>query len=94
MPAARRAATRSPSGLSYLAAALIPLWPYAAAAHGARAHHELVCTFVALFTLGVVKGRIARQPRGDAPACRSSLIGSASAGVGFAIGHLVTAIVW
>jgi vacuolar iron transporter family protein len=80
-------------GLSYLAAALIPLWPYAALPLMAPALlASLGCTFVALFALGVVKGRVARQ------ATRRSglqvlVIGSISAGVGFAIGHIVTSIV-
>jgi VIT1/CCC1 family predicted Fe2+/Mn2+ transporter len=80
-------------GLSYLAAALIPLWPYAALPLMAPALIvSLGCTFVALFGLGVVKGRVARQAKG-----RSGLqvlaIGSVSAGVGFAIGHIVTSVV-
>jgi VIT1/CCC1 family predicted Fe2+/Mn2+ transporter len=80
-------------GASYLAAALIPLWPYAALPLMVPALAvSLGCTLVALFALGVFKGRVARQ----APA-RSGLqvlaIGSASAGVGFAIGHAVTAVV-
>ena len=80
-------------GLSYLAAAVIPLWPYAVLPIIAPALIvSLACTLAALFTLGVVKGRVARQSL-----VRSGLqvlvIGSISAGVGFAIGHLVTAIV-
>ncbi|QEC46197.1 hypothetical protein FSW04_00505 [Baekduia soli] len=80
-------------GLSYLAAAFIPLWPYAVLPLMAPALiASLACTLVALFVLGWVKGRVARQPRG-----RSGLqvlaIGSVSAGVGFAIGHIVTSVV-
>jgi VIT1/CCC1 family predicted Fe2+/Mn2+ transporter len=80
-------------GLSYLAAAFIPLWPYAALPLMAPALIvSLACTLVALFALGVFKGRVARQSRG-----RSGLqvlaIGSVSAGVGFAIGHIVSAVV-
>ncbi len=80
-------------GLSYLAAAFIPLWPYAVLPLMAPALIvSLVCTFIALFALGVFKGGVARQPRG-----RSGLqvlaIGSVSAGVGFAIGHIVSAVV-
>jgi VIT1/CCC1 family predicted Fe2+/Mn2+ transporter len=80
-------------GLSYLGAAFIPLWPYAALPLMAPALIvSLVCTLVALFVLGVFKGRVARQPRG-----RSGLqvlaIGSISAGVGFTIGHVVNQVV-
>ena len=49
------------------------------------------CTLVALFGLGVAKGRVARQAWQRA-GLQVMLIGSASAAVGFAIGHLVTAI--
>lgn len=80
-------------GMSYLGAALIPLWPYMALPLMAPALLvSLGCTLVALFALGVFKARIARQPAG-----RSGLqvlaIGSVSAGVGFAIGHIVTGLV-
>jgi VIT1/CCC1 family predicted Fe2+/Mn2+ transporter len=80
-------------GLAYLAAAVVPLWPYAAlplmwTALGA----SLACTLAALFALGLVKATVARQSRRRG-GLQVLLIGSASAGVGFAIGHLVTAIV-
>jgi vacuolar iron transporter family protein len=79
-------------GLTHLGAAIIPLWPYVALPLMAPALiTSLVCTLVALFALGVVKGRIARQAW-----LRSGLqvllIGSLSATVGFAIGHAVRAI--
>lgn len=80
-------------GATYLGAAIVPLWPYAvlpllAPALGA----SLACTLVALFGLGIGKARVARQAllRGG---MQVLAIGSVSAGVGFAIGHLVTAIV-
>ena len=80
-------------GLSYLAAAFIPLWPYAVLPLMAPALIvSVVCTLVALFTLGVVKGRVARQRRGRS-GLQVLLIGSVSAGVGFAIGHIVTSVV-
>jgi predicted membrane protein (TIGR00267 family) len=80
-------------GLSYLAAAFIPLWPYAVLPLMAPALIvSLVCTLIALFTLGVVKGRVARQALMRS-GTQVLLIGSVSAGVGFAIGHIVTSIV-
>jgi VIT1/CCC1 family predicted Fe2+/Mn2+ transporter len=53
---------------------------------------SLACTLVALFALGVAKATVARQSRLRG-GVQVLLIGSASAGVGFAIGHAVTAIV-
>jgi VIT1/CCC1 family predicted Fe2+/Mn2+ transporter len=80
-------------GLTYLGAAIIPLWPYAALPLIAPALIvSLVCTLFALFALGVIKGTVARQRRPLA-GLQVLLIGGVSAGVGFAIGHLVTAIV-
>ena len=49
-------------GLTYLGAAVIPLWPYVVLPLMAPALvTSIVCTLIALFTLGVIKGRIARQ---------------------------------
>ncbi|MFN8215352.1 MAG: VIT1/CCC1 transporter family protein [Solirubrobacterales bacterium] len=80
-------------GLTYLGAAFIPLWPYAVLPLIAPALLvSLACTLVALFALGVIKGTVARQRRGFA-GLQVLLIGGVSAGVGFAIGHLITAIV-
>jgi len=80
-------------GLSYLAAAFIPLWPYAVLPLMAPALIvSLVCTLIALFTLGVFKGRVARQALARS-GMQVLIIGSVSAGVGFAIGHIVTSIV-
>jgi VIT1/CCC1 family predicted Fe2+/Mn2+ transporter len=80
-------------GLAYLAAAVVPLWPYAFLrlmwpALGV----SLACTLAALFALGLVKATVARQSRRRG-GLQVLLIGSASAGVGFAIGHIVTAFV-
>ena len=78
--------------LSYMGAAVIPLWPYLVLPLMAPALiTSVVCTLVALFALGVAKGRIARQAWLRA-GIQVLLIGSVSAAVGFAIGHLVTAI--
>ncbi len=80
-------------GLTYLAAAFIPLWPYAVLPLIAPALIvSLACTLLALFALGLIKGTVARQRRLPA-GLQVLLIGGLSAGVGFAIGHLVTAIV-
>ncbi len=79
-------------GLTYMAAAVIPLWPYIVLPLLAPALiTSLACTLIALFTLGVLKGRIARQAWLRAGA-QVMLIGSLSAGLGFAIGHAVRAI--
>jgi vacuolar iron transporter family protein len=79
-------------GLTYLGAAIIPLWPYLFLPLITPALVvSLACTLVALFALGVVKGRVARMS-----ILRSGLqvaiVGSVSAGIGFAIGHLVTSV--
>ena len=79
-------------GLSYMGAAVIPLWPYVLLPLTTPALvTSIVCTLVALFALGVAKGRIARQAWQRA-GIQVMLIGSASAAVGFVIGHLVTPI--
>ncbi len=80
-------------GLTYLGAAIIPLWPYAVLPLIAPALLvSIACTLVALFALGVIKGTAARQPRPRA-GLQVLVIGGVSAAVGFGIGHLVTAIV-
>jgi VIT1/CCC1 family predicted Fe2+/Mn2+ transporter len=80
-------------GLTYLGAAVIPLWPYAVLPLMAPALGvSVACTLLALFALGLAKATVARQPRFRA-GLQVLLIGSASAGVGFAIGHVVTAVV-
>lgn len=80
-------------GIAYLGAAIIPLWPYLFlplmwTALGV----SLACTLAALFALGLVKATIGRQSRLRG-GVQVLLIGAASAGVGFAIGHIVSAIV-
>ena len=78
-------------GATYLGAAIVPLWPYFFFSLHLALVISLVCTLVALFVVGVAKGRITRLSL-----LRSGLqvmiVGSVSAGVGYAIGHLVTAI--
>jgi VIT1/CCC1 family predicted Fe2+/Mn2+ transporter len=49
-------------GLTYMGAAVIPLWPYIVLPLMASALITSIgCTLIALFALGVAKGRIARQ---------------------------------
>ena len=74
-------------GCSYAVAALIPLWPYFFLPMSVALPVSLVCTGLALFGLGVLKGRVARMAL-----LRSGLqvllIGGASAGIGYLIGSL------
>jgi VIT1/CCC1 family predicted Fe2+/Mn2+ transporter len=74
-------------GASYAVAALIPLWPYFIWGVGVALPVSLAATGLALFTLGVAKGRVARMAL-----ARSGLqvlvIGGASAGIGYLIGSL------
>jgi VIT1/CCC1 family predicted Fe2+/Mn2+ transporter len=79
-------------GLSYLLAAIVPLWPYVAFGRLTALATSLGCTLVALFVLGVFKGRVARQRSGRA-GLQVLVIGGFSAGVGFAVGKLVTTLV-
>ncbi len=79
-------------GLSYVCAAIVPLWPYVFFGRVPALVVSIVCTLVALFALGVLKGRVGRQPQGRA-GLQVLLIGGISAAVGFGIGHLVTAVV-
>ncbi len=79
-------------GLTYMGAAIVPLWPYVVLPLMAPALiTSLACTLAALFVLGVGKGRIARQAWQRA-GLQVMVIGSLSAGIGFLIGHLVTAL--
>ncbi len=79
-------------GLSYLLAAIVPLWPYVAFGRITALVVSVVCTLIALFALGVFKGRVGRQRKGLA-GVQVLAIGGLSAAIGFAIGHLVTQIV-
>lgn len=79
-------------GLTYLGSAVIPLWPYALFSVGVALPISLACTLVALFLLGIAKGKVARQQLVRA-GIQVLTIGAISAGVGFAIGHAVTSIV-
>lgn len=79
-------------GLSYLLAAIVPLWPYVAFDRLVALPISIACTLVALFALGVVKGTVGRQRRWLA-GLQVLIIGAISAGVGIGIGHLVTQLV-
>jgi VIT1/CCC1 family predicted Fe2+/Mn2+ transporter len=78
-------------GATYLGAAIVPLWPYFFFSVNVALVISLACTLLALFLVGVAKGRVTRLSL-----LRSGLqvmiVGSISAGVGFAIGHLVTTL--
>ena len=75
-----------------MGAAIVPLWPYVPLPLMAPALiTSILCTLFALFALGVAKGRIARQAW-RRTGVQVMLIGSASAAIGFGIGHLVTAV--
>ena len=75
-------------GASYAAAALIPLWPYFFWNLSIALIASLIATGVALFALGVVKGKVTR-----ANLLRSGvqvlLVGGVSAAVGYLIGNIV-----
>jgi VIT1/CCC1 family predicted Fe2+/Mn2+ transporter len=78
-------------GATYLVAAIVPLWPYFFFTLTLALAVSLVSTLLALFAVGIAKGRVTRLSL-----LRSGLqvmiIGSLSAGVGFAIGYLVTTL--
>lgn len=78
-------------GATYLGAAIVPLWPYFFFSRSTALVVSLVCTLLALFLVGVAKGRVTRLSLVRA-GLQVAIIGSASAGVGFAIGHIVTNI--
>jgi len=78
-------------GATYLVAAIVPLWPYFFFTLTLALAVSLACTLLALFAVGIAKGRVTRISL-----LRSGLqvmiVGSLSAGVGFAIGYLVTTL--
>ena len=79
-------------GGTYLGAAIVPLWPYLAVrARTPRSWSACSCTLAALFALGVAKGRVARMSL-VASGLQVAIVGSISAGLGYAIGRLVSAI--
>jgi VIT1/CCC1 family predicted Fe2+/Mn2+ transporter len=74
-------------GASYAVAAIIPLWPYFFWSIGTALPISLVATALALFALGVIKGRVARLHLFKSGA-QVLLVGGASAGLGFLIGSV------
>lgn len=78
-------------GATYLGAAIVPLWPYFFFSLHVALVISLVCTLVALFAVGVAKGRITRLSLFRS-GLQVMIVGSVSAGVGYAIGHLVTVL--
>jgi VIT1/CCC1 family predicted Fe2+/Mn2+ transporter len=78
-------------GGTYLGAAIVPLWPYFFFSLNLALAISLGCTLLALCAVGVAKGRVTRGSLLRS-AIQVMIIGSVSAGVGFAIGHLVTAL--
>ena len=76
-------------GGTYLGAAIIPLWPYLIFDIGTALVVSLLCTLAALFALGVAKGRVARLSLLGA-GLKVAAIGTISAAIGYAVGHVVT----
>ncbi len=69
----------------------MPLWPYFFFSLNLALAISLVCTLLALFLVGIAKGRVARLSL-LRTGLQVVIIGSVSAGIGFPIGHLVTAL--
>lgn len=78
-------------GGTYLAAAFVPLWPYLVFSLRSALIVSVVCTLVALFALGVGKARVGRMSL-VASGVQVMVVGSISAGLGFAVGHVVSTI--
>ncbi len=76
-------------GGTYLGAAFIPLWPYLAFDMSTALVVSLLSTLVALFILGIAKGKVARLALFQSGA-KVVVIGGVSAGIGFAVGHIVS----
>jgi VIT1/CCC1 family predicted Fe2+/Mn2+ transporter len=73
-------------GASYLIAAFIPLWPYFFWKISTALPVSLLATAVALFSLGILKGVVARLALFRS-GLQVLLIGGASAGLGYLIGE-------
>jgi len=76
-------------GGTYLGAAFIPLWPYFAFDLNTALVVSLISTLIALFALGIAKGKVARLAIVQSGA-KVVVIGGISAGIGFAVGHIVS----
>jgi predicted membrane protein (TIGR00267 family) len=77
-------------GAAYAVAAAIPLWPYVVWSVDTALVVSLAVTAAALFTLGVVKGRVARLALVRS-GVQVLVIGGASAAIGYLIGALLSA---
>ena len=77
-------------GVAYAVAAAIPLWPYFVWSVSTALPISLAVTGLALFALGLVKGRVARMALVRS-GIQVLLIGGASATIGYAIGALIPA---
>src|SRR5579862_1130080 len=78
-------------GVTYLGAAVVPLWPYFFFSLNVALVVSLACTLLALLSVGVAKGRVTRLSLLRS-GIQVMIVGAVSAGVGFAIGHLVTTL--
>jgi VIT1/CCC1 family predicted Fe2+/Mn2+ transporter len=78
-------------GGMYALAAIIPLWPYFIWSVGTALIASLIATGLALFGLGVLKGRVARMSLAWS-GLQVLLVGGGSAAIGYAIGTLVPRI--
>jgi VIT1/CCC1 family predicted Fe2+/Mn2+ transporter len=76
-------------GGTYLMGAAVPLWPYLVFARSTALVVSIACTLAALFTLGAIKGLVARQTWWKA-GTQVLIIGGLSAAIGFVIGRVVT----
>jgi vacuolar iron transporter family protein len=75
-------------GAAYAGAALIPLWPYFVWDVRTALAISLVATGVALFALGILKGRVARLALFRS-GTQVLLIGGAAAAIGYLVGTVV-----
>ena len=78
-------------GVTYLGAAIVPLWPYFFFSLHVALTVSVLCTLFALFAVGVAKGRVTRLSLLRS-GVQVMIIGSLSAGVGYAIGRVVTSL--
>ena len=74
-------------GASYAVAAIVPLWPYFFFGMHLAMVLSLAATGCALFALGVLKGRVARQSL-TRSGVQVLVVGAVSAGLGYLIGGL------
>jgi vacuolar iron transporter family protein len=78
-------------GATYLGAAVVPLWPYFFFSLNLALTISLLCTMLALFSVGVAKGRVTRLSLRRS-GLQVMVVGSVSAALGYLIGHVVSSI--